>query len=124
MLPIVHIIAGLITAGILMPFIGIWNAIIIFLASWAIDVDHYIHHIFKFRNFNLKQSYWRHRLDKPRDDLHVFHIIETWIVFVIASFYNEIMFFFTFGLMIHIAFDLLELAITKKYGRRTYSLIT
>lgn len=124
MRPIVHIISGLLIAGILFPFIGIYNAAIVFLASWAIDIDHYIHHILKFKNFNLKQSYWRHRLDKARDDLHIFHVIEVWIILVIASFYSWTIFFFTLGLMNHLVYDLLDLAIRKNYGRRSYSVIT
>lgn len=60
MLPKYHILLGFILSLLLFlifPSINWIGAVIIFLSSFLIDVDHYIHYVFKKRDLNLGKAY-------------------------------------------------------------------
>lgn len=120
MLPIVHLISGLILTGFIFPFVG-WQAIFIAIGSFLIDVDHYIYCIYNNKDLSLRNCYWWHRKDNARDELHLFHTVEVWTLLIIASFYSQIVFLFSIGLFYHMVFDFLEIFTKKLYGRRSIS---
>ena len=123
MLPIVHFVTGIVLAGMFWPFIG-YPAILILVGSFLIDVDHYLYWLAYFRKTSLKENYWWHRLDKSRDELHVFHTVEIWTALVIGSFYSYLALLFSIGLFFHMILDFLEMYfINDLFGRRAISAI-
>jgi hypothetical protein len=67
MLPKAHIISGLIFSilvFLLFPKIGVLNVLIIFLASFLIDVDHYLYYVYKTGRWNLKSSFFWYTKNK------------------------------------------------------------
>jgi len=123
MLPIVHLFAGLMLTGMLFPFIGISSLLILF-ATYFIDVDHYFYCVFKHRIYSLKECISFHKKDLGRDELHIFHTIEFWILLAIASIYSTFFLLISIGIFYHLAFDFLNIHIYSLYNRRTFSLYT
>lgn len=115
-----HFIISLICSIILFPFIG-YYAIIVFLAGFLIDVDHYFYYIIKNKDFSLKNSYLKHKekIKKYREmlrnnqkpdyqyQLHIFHTIEFFMVLLALSFVSKIFFYILIGTIIHQVTDIL-----------------
>ncbi len=122
MLPIVHIITGLIFSLILFPFIKFYS-IIVFLTIVFIDIDHNLYYIFKYKNFSLKKAYNFFLQDELKDVLNIFHTTEFFILIFVLSFFSKIFFYIFIGMIFHIIFDAIDIIYNKKYGRRAISLI-
>lgn len=127
--PLIHILLISPVCYFLYPYIGLINAIFLFLGGWAFDIDHYFYCIFKHKNFSLKDCYKFHSpYSKEKDLLHIFHVIEFYIlVFIIGLFVEPVLYLF-FGLVYHFLFDLINKYIIKKkyklnYNLRAFSLI-
>ncbi len=121
MRPIVHLITGLILAGFLMPYAG-WKAVFVVIGSFLIDVDHYAYWIYDKKDLSLEKAYWWHVYDKGRDELHLFHTIEAWLLIIVLAVYIDIILLFAIGLFYHITLDFLEIHINRLYGRRSLSI--
>jgi len=129
MLPKIHIIYGLIFSAVLFlifPEIGIINATIVFLASFLIDVDHYLYFVYKEKSWNLKKSIdWyffnKHKFEKmsSRQKREIYtglcflHGIEAFVLLVIfiLIFKNLQMIFISImlGFLFHQILDAIDL---------------
>lgn len=143
MLPHKHIIFGFLfslSLLILFPTIGIFNFLIIFLASFLIDVDHYLYYIFAKRNFSLKKARaWfmeRHfqalRLSKSdklklRPAPCIFHGIEAIVILFLLSFISEVFAYILLGFVFHQFLDLIDMVYYgfpfHHIGSQTYNII-
>lgn len=121
MFPKWHIILGFIFSGLLyylFPQIGILEASIIFLASFLIDVDHYIYYVFLKKDFSLKRAYnWfvenikKYPLiqKKERESILfaicIFHTIESLILILFLSYLFHPFIFVFIGFLFHRILD-------------------
>ena len=69
MFPRVHFILGIIFAATLLylfPQIGLFGAILIFLSSFLIDVDHYIFYVIIEKDLSLSNAYNWHLMNRKK----------------------------------------------------------
>ena len=118
MIPLIHIIAILPLVFILYSYIGLINTIFLFLGGWAFEIDHYLYCIIKHKDFSLKHCYdFHHPFAKEKDLLHIFHVVEFYIlVFIIGLFIEPVMYLF-YGLVYHISFDFIKGIYLKYYKK-------
>ena len=124
MLPKFHIIIGLIITIIFFFVfnISVTQSIIIWLASFLIDVDHYLYFVGKKKKISLQQArkfFFEYRaawlkLDKKekikyKKPIFLFHGIECWIILTLISLAYSIVWFVLFGFAIHMTLDYFEL---------------
>lgn len=118
MIPLIHIILTLPITYILYPYIGLINVIFFFLGGWAFDVDHYLYCIFKHKNFSLKDCYeFHHPFAKEKDLLHIFHVIEFYLLILIIGLFIQPILWLFLGLLYHISFDFIKGAYLKYYKK-------
>jgi hypothetical protein len=125
-----HLFLGFIFAlacFLVLPSIRVIGFAVIFLASFLIDVDHYIYYSLKKKDFNLRNAYNWHikKRDKFRSlsaekraqvygGFYFLHGIEILIFLLILSFFFiPILFIFT-GFGFHLLLDYIDMAL---YGR-------
>ncbi len=128
MLPKIHILLGGIFSIIIFIFfnISLFQAILIFLSSFLIDVDHYLYYVFIKKDISLKKSYkwfvknrekWLalpiQERKKYKHSVLLFHGIEFWIILVYAYFLNKIFLFVILGIAVHMFLDFIEIFYIK-----------
>ena len=125
----VHFVVCLILAGILFPIYG-WKVLFILVGGVLIDVDHYLWYAYKYRKFNLADSYNFFLKNMETKDftsvigiLIIFHTLEFLLMMVLLSFYYELAFIFTIGLLSHYLLDSLFLYFVAKRVIADYSII-
>ena len=126
-----HILAVSPLVYYLYPQIGFINSLFLFLGGWAFDVDHYLYCIFKHRNFSLGDCYKFHTpFAKEKDLLHIFHVIEFYLLVLAIGLFVQPALYLFFGLVYHISLDFIKNGYLKFYKRdpranncRAYSLI-
>ena len=124
MLPKYHIILGAIFSIIIYFIfpISIFQATIIFLASFLIDIDHYLVYVYKKKDINplnsvkyffkIRSKYLklskkqREQYKKPH---FIFHGIETILLLYLLSLVNGIFLFILIGVIFHLILDYLEI---------------
>src|SRR3989344_2064766 len=95
MLPKYHALLGFIFSAIvflIFPQIKLIGALIIFLSSFLIDVDHYLYYIIIKKDFSLKNAYNYHldiRNNNKKGKIRLFHTAEFLIVLLILSFFYK-----------------------------------
>jgi len=128
MLPKWHIFIGFLFT-IILKFttpIDYTNLLIIFLASFLIDVDHWFVYVLKKKDFSISKAYnWfiqkgikyeklsLKERKKYKKLIMIFHGIEFWILLLVLSVYSKIFIFILLGIAIHMVFDFMEI-INKK----------
>jgi len=123
-----HVIITFILGIILYPFIGLYS-LVVFLSGFLFDIDHYFYYVLKKRDFSLKNSYLyclqgNEVSEYHMDVLHIFHIVEFWILLLILGFLIHKIFLFVFiGLVFHMILDLINLVKIDALGVRAWSLI-
>ncbi len=138
MYPKTHILLGGIFA-ILIYFIlqlTIFQAIVIFLASVLIDIDHYLYYVYRKKDFSLKNAYnWFLEGEKKFDKLpenekkkifigiYIFHGIEAIIILILLSYLSKFFLFVLIGFLFHQSFDLIDILIEKASPSKVISLI-
>ncbi|MBT4376301.1 hypothetical protein HOD29_02920 [archaeon] len=129
MLPHKHFIYGLIFSGIIYFIfpITILEAGIIFLASFLIDVDHYLYYAYKEKSLNLKKAYaWfrtkgklfkkfpRRELKKYYTGIYCLHGIEILVIlFILGFFLHTLFYFILIGFYFHLILDYIDLIMRK-----------
>ncbi len=128
MLPKYHIIIGAITTLIISSIFTITplQALIIFLSSFLIDVDHYFLYIFKTKDLSLKKSikyFFKRReewLSLPLSErkkrklaIFIFHGVEFWGLLAILAIYFPIIWFVLIGILIHMILDYIDILYKK-----------
>ncbi len=125
MLPKSHILFGFLFSIILFfifPQINHTAFLIIFLASFLIDVDHYLYFVFKKRKLSLKKAYnwfierrkkWqslsKEDVKKYKQTIILFHGIEFILIFFFLSFSHILFFWALIGILFHFILDFYEL---------------
>ena len=123
MLPKTHFILGLIFVVVLYfffsPIISFSSLIIIFLSSILIDIDHYIYHIVKNKNWNLFQGYkWyiknikrvrgmtKEQRKKTYIGFYFLHGIEILIaLFLLGEYLSPVFTYILIGFVFHLVMD-------------------
>jgi len=133
----IHFITSLVLTAVLWPFIGLYSLWAV-VGGFLIDVDHYLYGVYKWRMWNLKESYHFHFTKEFRktirwgEILHIFHTIEFWIFMIaiaVISYLNSWVFTFymftiTFiGMMLHFTLDAVDGIRKKEFSIRAISLI-
>jgi len=132
MLPKNHIIINLIISLIFLFFLEPIQVLIIFLASFLIDIDHYLYYIFEKRRFSLKSAYnwYKIRRDKlmqlsfkerrkHRHIIYFLHGIEPIIILFFLSKLFPLLIYVMLGFIIHLIEDLF---VERKLGTAQYKL--
>ena len=119
-----HIFIGFIISYILVQFFNfsLLSGIIIFLASWIIDSDHYLWYGFSRKDWNpfhainwYKKSIpkWSklslNGRNKFKRGIFIFHGIEFWIVLTPLSFIYNFFLWILIGIIIHMIADWIDL---------------
>ncbi|MBI2106435.1 hypothetical protein HYT57_00465 [Candidatus Woesearchaeota archaeon] len=115
-----HFIVNCILVILLLPSYGI-SSFLVFISGFLIDIDHYIWYALKFKDLNPKNSYIFHKERRQLieiDRLHIFHVIEFWLLILILGiiFYIPTL---IFGLVTHLIMDFSEMPLTSKNLRST-----
>ena len=133
----VHFITSAILTAILWPFIGLYS-LWIMVGGFLIDFDHYLYAGFKWKMWDLKESYkfqvnWSKNPRKKNGEiLHIFHTIEFWIFMITMSFisyrYDQIFLFYMFaitfsGMILHLILDGSHALYRNRLGERALSLL-
>lgn len=127
MLVIVHIIASVIFALIMYPFIEL-QSLWILAGGILIDGDHYLFSIMRFKSFSLKKSYWWHRNhgmtpDYERDILHIAHTVEIFMLVAVIGIFWEPAFWVLQGMILHVVMDFINLFKYNTVDARAVSLL-
>ena len=129
MLPKYHILFGAIFSIIVYIVFGLttFQTSLIFLASFLIDVDHYLFYAFKKKDINpiravkwfvKKREKWISLQPKERRKakfpLIILHGIEFWILLIALSYINILFLFILIGVLFHMVLDFIELAYIRE----------
>jgi hypothetical protein len=128
MLPKYHVFLGfMFSLFIYFIFdVNIFQASIIFLSSFLIDVDHYLFYIFKKRDINPMRAYTslvknrasliklshRKRLEYKKG-IYLFHGFEFWTLILLFSLFINWFCFVFIGIMFHMILDFIEIIYVK-----------
>ncbi len=121
MFPTQHAILGAIFAfllHLLYPPFSVLGLTLLFLASFLIDVDHYLLYVIERRDISLRKAYFWCRdlgltyesltpkqLKTARIPICFFHTFESTIILFILSFFSEFLFFIFLGFIFHLLVD-------------------
>jgi len=129
-----HFLFGFIVSYILVFFFNfsLLSGFIIFLASWIIDLDHYLWYAIKTKDWNpLHAIRWYLRLiskwgnlsfkekRKFKQGVFVLHSLLFWLILAVLSFSHVFFLWVLIGIMIHMVADLIDLYVRRKplYGK-------
>lgn len=132
-----HIAYGGAASAVVAMIWGPWNALVFWLASVLIDVDHYLDHIYRTggADWNVLSifkldNYFRKKLDtgemqKRALCFSLFHTAEVFLaVYVTATHYGQsLLMFVFFGMVFHLFLDLLFLTRYKALFMRALSIV-
>jgi len=138
MFPKYHIFFGFIFSLILHLFfsqVNLFAALIIFLSSFLIDIDHYLFFIMNKKEKNFIRAYKKAMLSKKKyyklskkqrkinQGYYIFHGIEFLIIlFLLGFFIHKFFYFILLGCVFHLFLDYLEV-FTQYQKKRKLSLI-
>jgi hypothetical protein len=126
MLPKTHAFYGAIFALALYLFIPItlMQAILIFLASFLIDFDHYLWYISNKKDLILKNAYYYLKnLKDKRPGMMLFHTVEFLLLVFLLSFFWDGFLAILVGMVFHSFLDIISLAYENKLHLREFSFI-
>ena len=99
----------------------------VLIGGFLIDVDHYMHYVFRFRDFDIKKAYAYYGKNlKNKYILNVFHTVEFFLLWVVLlNFYPAESFLFLVGFLPHMLMDYIYVKQTpdKSYRSRSPSII-
>jgi len=137
MLPKTHIILGFFYSLLiyaLYPKITLTGAFIVFLASFLIDVDHYLIYVYKKKSCNLNKAFkwfksqqenWGRLPEKERknykEQILLFHGVEFVLLLTFLSIFSELFKYILIGILFHLALDFVDLKIKKRPFRQKSS---
>lgn len=125
----VHFAVSAILAVIFYPLFK-WNVLFILVGGVLIDIDHYLWYAYKYKKFNILESYKfyikvmdANDFSKVTGMLCIFHTIEFLLLMALLSFYFKPALIFTIGMASHYLLDLLYLYVVPKRFILNHSLI-
>jgi hypothetical protein len=119
MYPLKHFLLGIILFLVLLPFIGSW-ALIPFIFSFLIDIDHYIYFIIYKKEFNIIKVYTllagtdkenlatKHKNNSQKYFMCIFHTYEFLILIIILSLFFEFFSLVLLGVIFHLILDYID----------------
>ncbi len=135
MLPKHHIAAGFFFALLvhlwIFPSVTLFGAVIIFLSTVLVDVDHYMIYLYRKKDFSLKGAY-HYFIDmsnklcaskKHRGPLLIFHTVEFLILLIALSFYHWYFSLIIVGIVFHMALDLYFMVQNNLMHARSHSIV-
>lgn len=137
MIPRWHIILGgifILLIWILFPQIAWFNLILIFLASFLIDIDHYMCSVLENKSFSLRKALiYYYLLNKKADEelkkgikkrgnFHVFHTIEFHLFVLVLSLWWSEFFYIFIGMVFHSFTDAIYMIYKKRLYKREFFL--
>ncbi len=135
MLPRWHILLGAVFTfifWIVFPETNLIYLILMFLASFLIDFDHYASFVSKTGKIGLFQAFDYHKeMEKKsirerkrgirrKGDFHIFHTIEIHILVLLLGFLWEGFFFVFIGMLFHSILDIISIAYEGYLYRREF----
>ncbi len=135
MLPRWHILFGAIFTILIwlaVPKINLLFLVLLFLATFLIDFDHYATSVIKTRKLSLFHSFYYHdemqkteqkekeKGIRTRGDFHILHTIEFHILVGLLSFFWVGFFYIFLGMMFHSLIDIASLLFDDKMYRREF----
>lgn len=120
-MPSDHMLYGFIAALIILflfPSIGAYGLLIIFLASFLVDFDHYLYYVYKTGDFNFSNavSFYLDMTSNmiknkkyAKSPLMIFHTVEFVALLFILGFFNSLFIYIALGIIIHIVLDIVDL---------------
>ena len=132
MYPSVHILTSLILALVLYPYFGLYS-IVIFLAGFLIDIDHYFEYVARTGNLSPFKAYkegiefakkcYKLRKSLRKDILHIFHVVEFYALIAILAIYSKFFLSIFIAITFHIILDIVALTYRNAIKARAHSLI-
>jgi len=126
MLPKTHILIGGIFAVLVYLIFAIspLNSLLIFLASFLIDFDHYLFCVNKNKDWSLKKAYYFLKgLNPNKPVFMIFHTTEFHLFVFILGFLWDGFWFILIGMILHSILDIGLLCYEKEIKYREFSLI-
>ena len=138
MLPKSHIILGAVFSALLwffLPQIAWYNILLVFLASFLIDFDHYMCAVRKNRSLSLKRALnYYYELGKretsefkkgikKKGHFHIFHTVEFHLFVLLIGLWFEPFFFIFIGMIFHSLMDLIDMSYKRRLYRREFFLV-
>ena len=135
MLPRWHILYGAVFTvliWLLAPQIAWYNLILMFLASFLIDFDHYLSASFNSKKWSLKNAFRYYEIDRikanaekekgnrKQGNFHLFHTIEFYILVLIIGLFWAPLFYVFAGMVFHTLLDILHLGTQDAMYRREF----
>ncbi|MBE9527885.1 MAG: hypothetical protein IME99_01455 [Proteobacteria bacterium] len=132
MRPTEHVILGSAASALLYPVLGAPEAITFFAGSVLVDIDHYIDYVYhnRFTDFGIKKMFAYHGaieglLRRPDMlNVEIFHTLEFMLPLYALSHYFEssLLGALFFGILFHIALDMINLLKRGLFFKRCNSL--
>lgn len=97
-------------------------AVVVFLSTVFIDVDHYLFYVYKKSDLSLAKAYY-YFVKGGTYRLMVFHTVEFVILLYLLSFYSKYFLFVIVGILFHWALDIYYMHKNDELNKRDYSLI-
>jgi len=138
MMPKHHVVLG---AGfallicLIFPKVPQYDYLLVFLASFLIDFDHYIIAALKLKSFNLKKAYnynllqgkklleARKKGKREKGDLFIFHTVEFMAIVLILGLYWNPFLYVLLGMIFHVILDIIYLEKKEMLYTREFSFI-
>lgn len=135
MLPKWHILYGALFTlllALVAPTIPVFNLLLVFLASFLIDFDHYLAGAMKNKSWSISKSLhhnyslmYKQMADaqrgiKKRGDFHLFHTVEFHILVGIFGIFFAPFFYIFIGMVFHSLLDLYDLMSRDQMHVREY----
>lgn len=124
-----HLLVSSILAALLYPIFS-WKVLLVIAGGVLIDLDHYLWCICKYKKYNFFDCYRLFAVESKKRNfsdvkglLIIFHTIEFLLIMVILSFYFELAFIFTIGVLSHYILDLIFLYFVPKGFIANHSII-
>ncbi len=121
MFPITHLLLSILPLILLFPIYKYWSFAFL-IGSYLIDFDHYLWYFIYKKDLSLKKAYWWCRETREKDQLHIFHIIEFWVLMFILSFVHIFFLLIFIGIVFHLIFDFIDYIyeeVTKGWHKST-----
>jgi len=130
-----HLIIGLVISFALVKFFNfpLLAGLTIFLASWLIDIDHYLWYVFSMKDWNpIHAIRWYIKAipkwdglsleerEKFKQGIFICHGIEFLLILAILSYFHRIFLWVLIGVTIHMVLDWIDL---KRKGEPLYNKI-
>jgi len=120
MFPITHFLFSIIPMILIFPIYK-YLSLAFLIGSYLIDFDHYLWYVICKKDFNLRKAYWWCRESRQKDQMHIFHTMEFWVLMLLLSFVHIFFKLVFIGMIFHLIFDFIDYLYeeTSKKGHKS-----